>query len=182
MKLAATHADWYALSPRKRFTAVVIGAVRFAATRAVYWLPAVACIAIAGQFFSVSFNVTPSLPERAFLVLKFDKALIRGDHVSFLHPGGGPYLPGAPFVKIVLGVPGDLVTQQDGRFYVNGRYVSSAKPVSSRGYPLEPGPTGVIPPDHYYVHTPHPDSFDSRYKATGWVSAHRVIGRAIPLF
>ena len=38
------------------------------------------------------------------------------------------------------------------------------------------------PAGRYYVRAPHPDSLDSRYRLTGWVSEEQIIGRAYALF
>jgi conjugal transfer pilin signal peptidase TrbI len=147
-----------------------------------YWVPPLAALLVLSHFFALSFNFTDSLPDRAFVVIKNDKEPQRGHYVQFLHPGGGPFPAGAPFVKIVLGVPGDVVTSSAGRFYVNGEFVGEAKKYSKSGMPLKPGPVGVIPAGFYFVQTPHPDSFDSRYDGTGWVHGSRIVGRAVPLF
>ena len=40
----------------------------------------------------------------------------------------------------------------------------------------------VSPPGFYYVQGMHPNSFDSRYRASGLVRASQVIGKVIPLF
>jgi conjugal transfer pilin signal peptidase TrbI len=60
--------------------------------------------------------------------------------------------------------------------------VGYAKTVSRQGQPLDPGPTGTLPPGHYYVRAPHPDSLDSRYRLTGWIADAQIIGRAYALF
>jgi conjugal transfer pilin signal peptidase TrbI len=44
-----------------------------------------------------------------------------------------------------------------------------------------PGPTGKIPPSHYYMAAPHPDSLDSRYALVGWIKDEHVIGRAFQI-
>ena len=77
---------------------------------------------------------------------------------------------------------GDSVTRADRKFFVNGTLVGQAKAVSRQGVPLDLGPTGVLPAGRYYVRAPHPDSLDSRYRLTGWVSAEQIIGRAYALF
>ena len=147
-----------------------------------WWLTPFLVLMALGHFFTLSINFTQSLPNHVFVVLKYDRAISRGDYVAFLHPGGGPYPPGAPFVKIAAGVPGDTVQSLDRMYYVNGRPVGQAKQYSKTGMPLRPGPTGVLPDGFFYVYTPNPDSFDSRYDGTGWIHERRFVGRAIPLF
>ena len=131
--------------------------------------------------YTVGLNTTESLPQRLFLI---DRTSIpgRGDLVAFRWPGGGPYPRGATFIKRIAGVPGDTVMALEGDFFVNCVPVGMAKPTSRRGVPLEPGPTGTLPPNTYYVRAPHPDSLDSRYALTGWVTRAQIIGRAHALF
>jgi len=131
--------------------------------------------------FRLGLNVSPSLPHTLFLIHKGTLAG-RGDLVAFRWPGGGPYPSGVTFVKIVAGMAGDTVTRLDREFFVNGIAMGTAKTASRSGVPLEPGPTGVLPPGRYYVRAPHPDSLDSRYRLTGWVGQHQIVGRAYALF
>ena len=107
---------------------------------------------------------------------------IAGDFVAFRWAGGGPYPAGVTFIKVLAGLPGDEVTRDAQGFHLNGVPVGVPKPVSRRGQPLEPGPTGRIPEGRYYVQAGHPDSLDSRYQLTGWIHASQIIGRADALF
>lgn len=130
-------------------------------------------------------NVTDSLPNWAFWI---DRARppVRGDYVFFrvpatplitAHFGDAPQL----FGKRIYGMPGDIVTREGRRFFINGQPVVTAKPVSQKGLPLALGPTGVIPPNHYFVATPHPDGFDSRYADIGWVAHRQLAGVGTPI-
>ena len=125
---------------------------------------------------------THSLPDTAYLIFKQEKDLRRGDYVAFRWHGGGPYLAGVKFTKIVRGVPGDVVSIQGQDVFINGQYVSTAKHRATTGQPLQIGFSGVIPPGHYYVHGTDKDSLDSRYALTGWIKAEAVVGKARPLF
>ena len=131
--------------------------------------------------FAVGLNASASLPCGLFLIHKGELPQ-RGQYVAFRWPGGGPYPAGATFVKLIAGMAGDEVTRADRDFFVNGTHVGEAKSVSREGAPLELGPTGVLPPGRYYVRAPHPDSLDSRYRLTGWISEEQIIGRAYALF
>ena len=131
--------------------------------------------------YTIGLNVTPSLPYRLFVIHKGERPA-RGDFVAFRWPGGGPYAAGATFVKEIAGLPGDVVTRRERSFFVNGVPVGEAKTQSLAGETLEPGPTGIVPADAYYVRAPHPDSLDSRYALLGWVAQSTVIGRAYALF
>ena len=147
-------------------------------------LPYVALFVAAVWFhtnYAFGLNASPSLPHRLFLIHKGEPPQ-RGDYVAFRWPGGGPYPAGVTFVKVIAGMPGDLVTAEANAFYVNGVPVGHAKLMSRQGQPLDPGPTGLLPPGRYYVHAPHRDSLDSRYRLTGWIAESQIIGRAYALF
>ena len=75
-----------------------------------------------------------------------------------------------------------FIASNDTGDLLNGVPVGFAKPYTFDGHPLEPIAETVIPPGHYYVQGTHPNSFDSRYSASGLVAARQVIGRVRPLF
>jgi conjugal transfer pilin signal peptidase TrbI len=131
--------------------------------------------------YTLGLNATESLPGRLYLIDRGEKPK-RGDYVAFRWNGGGPYPAGSTFIKLLAGMPGDEVTQLDGDFYINCYPVGRAKQLSRQGIALEPGPTGPLPQGFYYVRAPHPDSLDSRYALTGWVTQAQIIGRAHVLF
>jgi conjugal transfer pilin signal peptidase TrbI len=134
----------------------------------------------------VLFNWTPSLPCRVALLQYGPNALKRGDYVVFAFDGEAqtryPGLRGQPFFKIVRGLPGDRITV-DGRVVaINGEVVGQAKTHTHDRQVLEPILAAEIPAGHYYVQGTSPDSFDSRYRASGLVRADQVLGTVIPLF
>lgn len=127
-------------------------------------------------------NGTESLPGVFYLVLKNESPAARSDLIAFYPPTNRFYPPGMFFIKKARGFPGDVVTRKGEDFYINDAYVGTAKTHSHSGALLQPGPTGVIPEDKYFVWTSHPDSYDSRYEDIGWISKDRIIGRAVRLF
>lgn len=136
--------------------------------------------------YRLSWNLSQSLPQHLF-VIEVGVQPSRGDFVAFKWVADdetplNPYPYGTTFVKIAEGVAGDMVTQKDREFFVGGKDVGYAKILSKKGYNLELGPVGVIPPDRYYVRGTHRDSLDSRYALVGLVSKENVIGRAVALF
>lgn len=141
----------------------------------------IAAAAMFQQQFMLGVNASPSLPVNLFLIHK-GTAPKQGQFVAFRWPGGGPHPAGTTFVKLIAGSPGDVITRIDRDFFINGTHVGRAKPFSRQGVPLEPGPTGALPAGRYYVRAPHPDSLDSRYRLTGWVTQSQIIGRAYALF
>ena len=130
-------------------------------------------------------NASPSLPywaiwlDRKAVPGKGDVILFDPPPSSLLtrHFGSNPIA----FGKLVLGVGGDVVTARDRTFFVNGKAVAIAKPVTRLGEPLALGPTGTIPGGCYFVATGHKDGFDSRYAAIGWICRGRVLGAGRPV-
>lgn len=130
------------------------------------------------QRYRFGLNETESLPNWAFVADQRNRRPKRGDLVAFIPPANRFYPEGMAFAKIVGGVPGDLVEVRGRGFYVAGRYVGEAKTHSQDGEPVEMGPTGRLPPGHYFLYTPHLDSLDSRYRLVGWVPQARILGVA----
>jgi hypothetical protein len=69
--------------------------------------------------FTVALNVTESLPVRLFLIHRGEQPG-RGDYVAFRWLGGGPYPAGVTFIKEIAGMSGDVVTQVERDYFVNG--------------------------------------------------------------
>ena len=142
-------------------------------------------LAAFAQGHALMINVSPSLPYWAIWVTR-GAPVHRGDIILF-DPPTSPLLVkhfGAkpkPFGKRVSGVPGDIVTEKERSFFVNGRKVAVAKRASRFGEPLALGPTGVVPQGCYFVTTAHKDGFDSRYAAVGWICARRILGVGRPI-
>ena len=132
------------------------------------------------------FNWTPSLPYRAALLMQGAGELHRGDYVVFAFAGEAqatyPGLRGQPFFKIVRGLPGDAVTVHGRVVAIDNETVGVAKTHAYDGRPLTPITPMRIPPGYFYVQGTSPDSFDSRYAASGLIRADQVIGHALPLF
>jgi conjugal transfer pilin signal peptidase TrbI len=130
-------------------------------------------------------NTSDSLPNWAFFVHK-NKNPVRGDLV-FFRPPHSPLLTRhfgesvKPFGKYVYGMPGDVVSHDGNRVLVNGRVVASMKPTTRTGETLHHGPIGRIPARCYYVGTPHPDGFDSRYAEIGFVCRDRILGTGVSI-
>jgi conjugal transfer pilin signal peptidase TrbI len=137
------------------------------------------------QAHAFMINASDSLPNWAFFVEK--KVMPqRGQYVFFrvpetklirAHFGEHP----SPFGKLVYGLGGDLVNRVGRTVYVNGTAVAKIKPVSKRGEALTPGPLGRVPSNCFFVATPHPDGFDSRYADVGWVCPAQIVGTGVPV-
>lgn len=125
-------------------------------------------------------NASGSLPNWAFLIRR-GAAPRRGDFIFFdpprsalltRHFGMKPQM----FGKIVYGASGDIIAHSGDMVTINGRPVGQMKSRTSRNEPLTPGAVGVVPPNCFYVGTPHRDGFDSRYAEIGFVCRPQIIG------
>jgi len=140
-----------------------------------------AWIAFVGFGYRFSENLTSSLNGHVY-VYKVGEPWQKGDLVAYRWKGGFGYPAGATFIKIVAGVPGDVVKREDRTFLVGNQYIGVAKVKAKNGKPMEAAAGGVIQPGEYFLSTPHPDSLDSRYAVSGNVKQMHIIGMAREIF
>lgn len=144
-------------------------------------------ILVGDHFFLDKIAFPANYPEFARPYLP-RRGIQRGDVVAFRSPTDGKI----PFVKRVIGLPGDTIELRDKNLYVNLKKVDEPYKihVDSTVYQQDPwtpeelkirdnyGPA-VVPEDNYFVMGDNRDnSNDSRY--WGFVSRNEVIGK--PLF
>jgi conjugal transfer pilin signal peptidase TrbI len=135
----------------------------------------------ASPWIRMGLNATESLPGWVYLVVKDQRPTSRTDPIAFWPPANPAYPRSLWFIKIARGLPGDHITRRRRAFFVEGAFVGRAKPQARSGRVLAPGPEGVLPAGQYFVWTPHPESYDSRYADIGWIPEARLIGRAYRL-
>jgi signal peptidase I len=119
-----------------------------------------------GQYVLVD-KLTPNFDEYS-----------RGDIIVFAPPNS----PGAdvvPFIKRVIGEPGDRVEIRDGEVYVNGArldepYIFSGPTRSPEGDGLWQVPTGNL----FVMGDNRNNSTDSRSRSIGPIPVQNVVGRA----
>ena len=181
-----------ALSPRRATSAKVDFAALYTAHRLAMWAAVgvllSSALGSAGGFawskdHKLIWTESNSLPETIYYADKsiplkragFIAFYPRRDPIVVFHFGTSP----VSFVKRIYGIEGDLVTHgADHCVYVNGIKVARMKPFTYFHERLTPGPTGTVPKGCYYVGSPHPDGFDSRYGSIGWVCGKDIIGGA----
>jgi len=96
----------------------------------------------------------------------------RGDVIIFWPPG---ITTGDPYIKRVIGLPGETVEARDGKVYVNGK---AAEETYLHGYVMTDfGPTLVPQGQLFLMGDNRAVSLDSR--SFGTVSLQSVIGRAM---
>lgn len=146
------------------------------------WLCACGAVLLFGWLLTpvlkIGFNTSESLDGYVYLILK--NTTPRKNHLIAFWPPEEASSTWA--VKYVKGVAGDMVVRRNQSFFINDNYIGDAKTVSNQGTALEAADHGVIPINHYFVWSPHVDSFDSRYKQIGWIPESRLIGRAYRIF
>jgi signal peptidase I len=110
------------------------------------------------------------------LTPKFDD-YSRGDIVVFHPPGDDE--GSVPFIKRVIGVPGDVVDIRDGVVIVNGVALEEPYVFGGRTTSPEGQTTWTVPPDSLFVMGDNRNnSTDSRSSTIGPVPVSNVIGRA----
>jgi signal peptidase I len=100
----------------------------------------------------------------------------RGDIVVFGKPPGENSPGVTDLVKRVIGLPGDTISSQDGRVYIDG------KPLAEPWLPSGTVTTGIttqkIPPNEYFVMGDNrTNSQDSRY--FGPIQGSLIVGRVV---
>ncbi|WMP17320.1 S26 family signal peptidase [Thiothrix lacustris] len=125
-------------------------------------------------------NETNSLPDRFFIIEQGLHPVLRDELLAF-HVGAGVrhYPSGMVWVKSVVGLPGDSIEWHADVVTVAGKVVGKAKAVNRFGETLTRTPAGIIPAGHYFVATPHPDSYDSRYSDIGLIGDAQIAGRVV---
>jgi signal peptidase I len=158
-------------------------------------------IALAVQAYIVKPYRVPT-PSMANTVRAGDRVLIdrfayghrdidRGDIVVFK---GGPAVGNQVLLKRVVGLPGDVLSIENGRLLVNGQPADDGyvRKMGEGPEPTQPGPAGPdapwslqapykVPEGHYFVLGDNrTDSFDSRF--WGPVPREALIGRAMAVY
>ena len=85
-------------------------------------------------------------------------------------------------VKIITGMPGDEVQLLDNVITINDKTIGAVQTQAQNNTPLHPGFGGIIPNDYYFVSSPHPQSFDSRYREVGLIHQSQLLGRVVVLW
>lgn len=135
---------------------------------------------------SVGFNNTDSISGRAFVIIKKSYPHKKMDKIIFKINNLHTHYRDKTLIKRVLGFEGERVTVKDGYIYLNGENLGKIKSQSLAGNPLysliKDQQTIIIPKNHYFVYSPHRDSYDSRYKSMGLISKKKVMGVAYEIF
>ena len=140
-----------------------------------------AAVAASHPWLVWSWNFSTSLPGSLFVTVR-DRLPAPGELVTYRWPGGYGYPAGSLFHKRVAGRAGEAIAWDGREVRVAGVAIGAARARTRDARPLAPLPAGAIAPGEYFVHTAHPDSFDSRYAAHGLVRRAQVVGTAWRVF
>ncbi|NQY42982.1 MAG: S26 family signal peptidase [Legionellales bacterium] len=130
---------------------------------------------IVANYGFLSVNVSNSLPQWFFIISKEKNNFKEGDLIAYPRVIQGI---DKTLIKVIAGKPLDLISIKDKGVYINNKLIGYILPQRSNGKKLHPIEGGVIPKNKYFAWTPHPKSFDSRYKEMGLVDYDEIIGRA----
>ena len=123
-------------------------------------------------------NTSESLPQKLFVRWRSHAKPERGVYVSFFHP-----MTSEKLAKQVVGIPGDTIQVHARKVLVNGQSFGTCLEKSPRSGKLyTPIESGVIPEGFVFVHAPHIESFDSRYREFGLVSIASLREVLCPVF
>lgn len=135
--------------------------------------------------FSIGIDPQEStcLPWRVFVIDKADIDPKRGAIFAFKAKDLRPYFKqGTHMIKVIDGLPGDLVKVTKEKVLVNGTEVGEGLGLAK---PLKRPPgrfvrEEIVPEGKYWFMGKTLDSYDSRY--WGYVSESDLIGRAYPIW
>lgn len=149
-------------------------------------------IAIAGGF---RLNLTPSEPLGLWRIEPLRRSAAVGDLVFICPPPTAAFLEArdrgylrhglcdggfAPLIKTVMALPGQRVDIAEN-IAVDGRLIPSSgvRLTDGEGRAVLPFASGVVPPDHLFLHSSFASSYDSRY--FGPIPASGLLGLARPV-
>lgn len=142
-------------------------------------LPIAICCVLS-QYYTIAINQTESLSGTIFLVRKGILPNRQDQFVVFQAPETSRHQTN--LIKLVGGMAQDHVTRQGLDYYINNRFIGSAKLHDKTGHPVKLSDTGIIPEGKYFVYTKHEDSYDSKYQEIGWIDQHSIIGVAYEIY
>ncbi|MDP4154224.1 MAG: signal peptidase I [Bacillota bacterium] len=127
--------------------------------------------------------LSDSLNNVHYVLFLKSNAIKRGDIVAIQdhredHVGD---LKKWPYSKRVLGIPGDYIVHNKNGITVipQESYFLSLLSKTSKGKPLTPMTSGIIPEGYLFVAGDNPHSFDSRYAEFGLVPKEKIWGKGI---
>lgn len=126
-------------------------------------------------------SMQPNYPDGEYLLTekityRFNEPQ-RGEVVVFEAPSS----PGEEYIKRIIGLPGDIVSVNGGKIYINQKILEeayiAANVYTNGGYFLRDGSEATVPSGNYFVLGDNrTNSSDSR--AWGFVPKRKIVGKA----
>lgn len=125
-------------------------------------------------------NGTSSLPHTGYLMVSWPILPLRGSYVAFRSPEVvDARFQSFPFVKRIVGVPGDVITSTDAQVCVAGECRVLLQNLTEQG--LKPLAEGTVVADEFVVFGDAPDSLDSRYALIGTAARSDILAVGYPV-
>lgn len=125
-------------------------------------------------------NGTNSLPHAGYFMVRWPILPLRGSYVAFRAPEAvDTRFQSFPFVKRIVGLPGDLITSMGEEVCVEGSCRTLLPKLVDHGF--APLSEGILGKDHYVVFGDAPDSLDSRYALIGTVAKSNILAVGYPV-
>lgn len=125
-------------------------------------------------------NGTSSLPHTGYVMVTWPIVPLKGSYVAFQAPEAvDTRFQHFPFIKRVVGHPGDAITVSNDEVCVAEVCRSLLPSLSAKG--LQPLSEGTLPEDQYVVFGDAPDSLDSRYALIGTVARADILAVGFPV-
>ena len=125
-------------------------------------------------------NGTNSLPHSGYFMVSWPILPLRGSYVAFRSPEVvDARFQSLPFVKRIVGLPGDQVITRSTEVCVEDSCRSLLQKLVEQG--LKPLLDGPIADGQYVVFGDAPDSLDSRYALIGTVARSDILAVGYPV-
>lgn len=139
-------------------------------------------VVFVGCILPIRITLTNSVEPRLFYLTNAE-GIINGQYVLFKRKNS-EYTNLSlvkDTIKQVAGIAGDVVSERNNEYFINGQSVGIAKKTTKDGKRLIGASIGIIPEGYIYLRGTSDASFDSRYAAMGLVEEKCIIARAIPI-
>lgn len=125
-------------------------------------------------------NGTNSLPHAGYFMVRWPILPLRGSYVVFRAPEAvDARFQNFPFVKQIVGLPGDVIESTEEQVCVEGECRMLLPKLAEKGF--QPLSEGTVEVDDFVVFGDSLDSLDSRYALIGTVARSDILAVGYPI-